>query len=238
MTSPTDYRPPSSYGRPDPATLLAPGSPIADHRPTIRQHDSLFLNTTAPTDESARSGTMVSGDYAFNPEYHGHYVDQPHSHYDSRTATLMDSQRYFSDFAGQQHAYDQMPDEYGGPPALLVERCLLADGCHGASNADGKRPSAPDALEYQMPLEPRDLPRPSTIRTIRTRPCPSSTTSRLCYGTVGGRRQAARVLGLGQPRQANGLHHLGQAGLARRVAQVIRRQELSLSRRSRGPDLP
>jgi hypothetical protein len=95
---------------------------MAEHRPTMRQHDSLFLSTGPVNETSTRSGTMVSGDYAFNPEQqqqkqqqHMSYGDQPpQHHYDSRTGTLLDSQAYFSDFAGQ--SYDPAATgEYGGP---------------------------------------------------------------------------------------------------------------------------
>ncbi|OIW33025.1 acyl-CoA ligase [Coniochaeta ligniaria NRRL 30616] len=159
---PTDYRPESSYTQPDPASLLAPGGPMADHRPPMRQNDSLFLAPAPQADPSTRSGTMVSGDYAFNPEQHGgHYMEQSQNPYDSRTGTLLDSQGYFSDFAGQQQAYDQMaPGEYGGP-----QRYSTGAGDAFSPTAAMAPPMLtasdlppPDALEYMMPLEPRDLP--------------------------------------------------------------------------------
>ena len=78
---------------------------------------------------------------------------------DSRAGTMLDSQQYFHDFAGQQ-AYDQQPAvNYAGGP-------------HRYSASDAFSPTAgiappmlttsdlppPDALDYQMPLEPRDVP--------------------------------------------------------------------------------
>ena len=172
-TSPV-YRPASAYGGPpplqdssdvNPAGLLRPGGPIAE-RPTIPNRDSLFL-IPGSNDGPSRSGTMVSGDYAFNPEQHGAYPDQrqqypPPNAYDSRTATLSDSQGFFSDFAGQQH-YDQGQNpehnEYGAPqqryslndpfsPTVAVAPPMLT--------ANDLPP--PEALEYQLPLEPREVP--------------------------------------------------------------------------------
>lgn len=159
--SQADYRPPSSsYAQPDPATLLAPGGPMADHRPPMRQNDSLFLNPAAQVDPSTRSGTMVSGDYAFNPEQHGgRYAEQSQNPYDSRTGTLLDSQGYFSDFAGQQQAYDQMaPGEYGGPQRYSTGDAFSPTAAMAPPMLTASDLPPPDALEYMMPLEPRDLP--------------------------------------------------------------------------------
>ena len=108
--STSEYRAQSPFLNIDshPASLLAPGGPMAEQRPSIRQHDSLFLSATPANDPSTRTGTMVSGDYAFNPEQQPGYADQHQQNmYDSRTGTLLDSQAYFSDFAGQ--SYDQPP---------------------------------------------------------------------------------------------------------------------------------
>ncbi|TPX13825.1 uncharacterized protein E0L32_005769 [Thyridium curvatum] len=171
VQSPTDRRPQSPYGSgdygssqpPNPAALLAPGGPLADHRPSLRAHESLFLGPGAGqgnmTDPS-RSGTMVSTDYAFNPEHHGDYMEQqPQAQYDSRTGTMLDSTGYFSDFAGQQ-AYDQMPrGEYGAPQQrysatdAFSPTAAMAPPMLTASDLP-----PPDALEYQMPLEPREVP--------------------------------------------------------------------------------
>lgn len=131
---------------------------MADHRPHMRQNDSLYLNT-APGAPSTRTGTMVSGDYAFNPEQHGHYVEQSQNPYDSRTGTLLDSQGYFEDFAGQQQAYDQMaPGEYGGPQRYSAGDAFSPTAAMAPPMLTASDLPSPDALEYQMPLEPRDLP--------------------------------------------------------------------------------
>ncbi|KAG9257121.1 acyl CoA ligase-like protein [Emericellopsis atlantica] len=171
------YRPESSYGGASPAfhtspsatpALLRPGAGPINDRPGISQRDSLFLTAGAgATDAHSRSGTMVSGDYAFNPEQHGAYHDYPPQdyqaaqQYDGRTGTLLDSQGFFSDFAGQQH-YDQNQStdhgEYGGqqryslndpfsPTAAMAPPMLTANDLPG-----------PEALEYQLPLEPREVP--------------------------------------------------------------------------------
>ncbi|OTB07970.1 hypothetical protein M426DRAFT_71418 [Hypoxylon sp. CI-4A] len=173
ITSPADWRPQSSgpsnsgfsHGSEHPAGLLRPGGPMAEYRPTLTQRDSLFLNPTASyaqnmgSDPPTRSGTMVSGDYAFKPEHQSGYGPPPPNPYDGRTGTMLDSQGFFSDFAGQQ-SYDQGPGgEYGG-------------GGHRYSSSDAFSPTAamappmltandlppPEALEYQMPLEPREVP--------------------------------------------------------------------------------
>ncbi|EON97844.1 putative acyl- ligase protein [Phaeoacremonium minimum UCRPA7] len=171
-TSPTSsYRPQSPYtaqgqfAPPEqhPASLLAPGGPLADHRPTLQQHDSLFL-APAPqagmNDASTRSGTMVSTDYAFNPERHGGYGEQggQQNQYDSRTGTLLDSQGYFSDFAGQQ-AYDQMPaEQYGGAQRYSASDAFSPTVAMAPPMLTANDLPPPDALEYQMPLEPREVP--------------------------------------------------------------------------------
>jgi acyl-CoA synthetase (AMP-forming)/AMP-acid ligase II len=102
---------------------------------------------------------MVSGDYAFNPEQHGHYMEQSQNPYDSRTGTLLDSQGYFSDFAGQQQAYDQMaPGEYGGPQRYSTGDAFSPTAAMAPPMLSASDLPPADALEYMMPLEPRDLP--------------------------------------------------------------------------------
>ncbi|KAK0630851.1 hypothetical protein B0T17DRAFT_233220 [Bombardia bombarda] len=151
------------YGRPgsNPAALLAPGGPLADHRPALRAHDSLFLTPAPPNEAPTRSGTMVSGDYAFNPEHLTAYAEHAQQNpYDSRTGTLLDSQAYFSDFAGQQ-AYDhQMPPggEYGGPQRYSSGDAFSPTAAMAPPMLTASDLPPPDALEYQLPLEPREVP--------------------------------------------------------------------------------
>lgn len=128
---------------------------------------------------------MVSTDYAFNPDHqqYGGYagpgaadprlqsLQGMQNPYDGRTNTMMDSQSYFSDFAGQQ-SYDQGPGEYGG--AQRYSGVGAGDPFMGQrySVGDAFSPTAAmappmlttsdlplaDALEYQLPLEPREVP--------------------------------------------------------------------------------
>ncbi|KUI54419.1 hypothetical protein VP1G_01765 [Cytospora mali] len=171
MTPPAGYRPQSPYSRnqspyslpPDqhPAALLAPGGSFADSRPGIPQRDSLFLTPGQDlgNGDPTRSPTMASGDYAFNPEHHGGY-GQPEQRnpYDSRTGTLLDSQGYFSDFAGQQ-AYDQMASEqYGGPQRYSSSDAFSPTAAMAPPMLTASDLPAAEQLEYQMPLEPREVP--------------------------------------------------------------------------------
>lgn len=140
--------------------------------------DSLFLPSSrgdTPGRSPEPTMTMDSGTYVFNPahqvgyqEHHpaacqqsqaGTILDYPGMYEQSRAGTMLESQQgYFSDFAGQQ-AYDITQSvSYGGP--------------HRYSSTDAFSPTAamappmlttndlppPAALEYQMPLEPRDVP--------------------------------------------------------------------------------
>lgn len=101
---------------------------------------------------------MVSGDYAFNPDHHGMYVDtsQPPSQ-DGRTYTLGDTQGYFSDFAGEQH-YDQSQSaDYGHNRYSSGEAFSPTVGMAPPMLSANDLPS-PEALQYQLPLEPRDIP--------------------------------------------------------------------------------
>lgn len=168
------YRPGSVFGPPPPASqassdsnpagLLRPGGPIAE-RPVPQSRDTLFI-ATGSNDAHSRSGTLVSGDYAFNPDQHGAYVDrrqstQPPPQFDGRTQTLQDSQGYFSDFAGHQHHDQQQPGggDYGpshrysaggeafSPTAAMPPPMLTANDL-----------PPPEVLEYLQPLEPREVP--------------------------------------------------------------------------------
>jgi acyl-CoA synthetase (AMP-forming)/AMP-acid ligase II len=144
----------------------------------MHQHDSLFLVPPPgpagnSNDPSTRSGTMVSTDYAFNPETQHTYNDQPPlpsqqqaaQPYDSRSRTLLDSQGYFSDFAGagQQSAYDQgLPGasagEYGGPQRYSATDAFSPTAAMAPPMLSASDLPPPDALEYLSPLEPREVP--------------------------------------------------------------------------------
>ena len=162
-----------SYAAPPPKALrLGVHNPIKRH--SSSGHDSLFLPGTPQPGLDSVEPTMtmassVSGaNYAFNPAHQTGYIEQQGASYESQAGTMMDShgtmlgetqQSYFSDFAGPQ-GYDQAgPNAYGGGP-------------HRYSSSDAFSPTAamappmlttsdlppPAALEYQMPLEPRDVP--------------------------------------------------------------------------------
>ena len=105
-----------------------------------------------------------------NPYQQGAYPDasQQQPPPDSRTHTLLDSQGFFSDFAGEQH-YDQgqppqtaqtaQTAEYGGPQNRYSNGEALSPTVAMAPpmlTANDLPP--PEALEYQLPLEPRDIP--------------------------------------------------------------------------------
>ncbi|KAK0389008.1 hypothetical protein NLU13_2585 [Sarocladium strictum] len=157
-------RPSSAYGQPDshPAGLLRPGGPIAERPPAV-QRDSLFL-APASNDGGTRTGTMVSGDYAFNPDQHGAYMDQQQRAaqqqpgYDGRTGTLLDSQGYFSDFAGQQHYEQNQGPEYGAQHRYSTGEAFSPTAAMAPPMLTANDLPPPEVLEYQMPLEPREVP--------------------------------------------------------------------------------
>lgn len=165
-TSAGDWRPQSSasFARLDehPAGLLRPGGPLADQRPSMNQRDSLFLNPGQTMDSPTRSGTMVSGDYAFRPESQGTYGQPPppqHA-FEGRTGTMMDSQAqgYFSDFAGQQ-SYDQPPaGDYGGMHRYSSSDAFSPTAATAPPMLTANDLPPPEILQYQLPLEPREVP--------------------------------------------------------------------------------
>jgi acyl-CoA synthetase (AMP-forming)/AMP-acid ligase II len=144
-----------------------------------QRHESLFLSapTTTYTPDISPEPTMTmdSGAYVFNPaqqtgyEEHtgGPYESQggtmmsyPVTYDQSRAGTMLDSQQnYFSDFAGQQ-AYDNtQPGSYGAGPHRYSASDAFSPTAAAAppmlSTADLP---GPEALEYLMPLEPREIP--------------------------------------------------------------------------------
>ncbi|ERS97270.1 hypothetical protein HMPREF1624_06601 [Sporothrix schenckii ATCC 58251] len=202
-----------------PTNLLAPGGPIAEQRANLSPHDSLFLFPSSPqggndnrlsvvggsgsdpartATDMSRSATMVSTDYAFNPDSQQQRYDDGsdgygmkdgaktmqsmqsmQNPYDSRAGSMLDTQQaYFSDFAGQQ-SYDQGPmsGDYGGAqryssgggdpfsPIALGHGPRYPVGDAFSPTAATAPPMLtandlppPDALQYQLPLEPRDVP--------------------------------------------------------------------------------
>ncbi|RYP13531.1 hypothetical protein DL765_006853 [Monosporascus sp. GIB2] len=178
IQSPADWRPQSSerpgsgYGRDSPGDFLRPAGPAAEQQPDLRHHQSLFLDAGPsflqamnPDDPPTRSGTMVSGDYAFKPENQGGYGQPLSNAGEGRTGTMQDSHAYFSDFAGQQ-SYDNGPAPGSGPGGEY------GGGMHRYSSSDAFSPTAamappmltandlpsPEVLQYLQPLEPREVP--------------------------------------------------------------------------------
>ncbi|KKF93025.1 putative protein C56F8.02 [Ceratocystis platani] len=153
---------------------LRPGVPMAVDHTTSKRPDSLFLSAGLgqglPTIDPSRTQTMVSADYAFNPDQQMAYGDQmgqgplpphqrihhqPQQSYDSHAGT-MDSQTYFPDFAGQQ-SHDQ-GDDYGGPQRYSVNETFSPTAAIAPPMLSARDLPPPEALDYQMPLEPRDVP--------------------------------------------------------------------------------
>ncbi|GCB26104.1 uncharacterized protein C56F8.02 [Aspergillus awamori] len=152
-----------TQGSYDRESMLLP----ADRAPSAASYDSLFLpknKPAPPMQESSRTATLLSQNYAFNPGYHHDGYEEPIGAYDmppggvTRQSTMLDSQQgFFSDFAGQQQ--DDYRDSYGG-------------GFHRYSQSDTFSPTANmapplipaselahgPALAHLQPLEPRDIP--------------------------------------------------------------------------------
>lgn len=165
------YSPPAASDA-HPAGLLRPGGPIAERSMAARR-DSLFL--TPGSGGPTRSGPTVSGDYAFNPDQQGAYADprQPphpyHAHHhqyhvqpprlhDGRTATLHDSQAFFSDFAGQQHYDQHLSGDFGAPHRYASSDAFSPTAAVAPPMLTASDMPPPEVFEYQQPLEPREVP--------------------------------------------------------------------------------
>lgn len=134
------------------------------------QRDSLFLGNQF-NDAHTRTESMVSGNYAFKPDQQGDYYDehdqetpqaQPHQQqyppYDGRTGTLLDSQGYFSDFAGQQHFDPNQSADPGAPHRYSLHETFSPTAAAAPPMLTANDLPPPEALEYQLPLEPREVP--------------------------------------------------------------------------------
>ena len=156
-----DYEGPYYEGDPG---MLQPHNRL----PSSSSYDSLFLpkSPVGPiSQEDSRSGTLLSQNYAFNPSAHHDYVDESLVGYDvpaegvTRQSTMLDSQAYFSDFAGQQH--DDYRDSYGGG----LNRYSQSEAFSPTANMApplipaSELPQGP-TIEHLLPLEPRDIPFP------------------------------------------------------------------------------
>ncbi|KAF2238281.1 AMP-binding protein [Viridothelium virens] len=126
-----------------------------------RRQSSLGFSDTRPDSANSyspsRTGTMMNSDYAFNPEKAG-YNDQQGGYGspdgNSRLSTMMDSQGYFSDFAGQQ--MQEPRDSYGGPNRYSSGNEAFSP----SANIPPPLLSGQDIpqIQHQLPLEPREVP--------------------------------------------------------------------------------
>ncbi|DAA74428.1 TPA_exp: Uncharacterized protein A8136_3395 [Trichophyton benhamiae CBS 112371] len=130
----------------------APIGPTGNRNQSVGSYDSLFL-PRGPTDsyEASRTGTLVSQNYAFNPN------QQPEIEPPTRHSTIDSQQAYFSDFAG--HQQEPRRDSYG----QNLQRYSQMEPFSPTANI----PPAPmpmsampggAAVNHLLPLEPRDIP--------------------------------------------------------------------------------
>lgn len=134
--------------------------------PSADSYDSLFLpkGPAAPvSQDNSRSGTLLSQNYAFNPSSQHEHFDERLGGYEippeggARQSTMLDSQGYFSDFAGQQH--DDYRDSYGGG----LRRYSRTEAFSPTANVappfiPASDPPHGSTIEHLLPLEPRDIP--------------------------------------------------------------------------------
>ncbi|KAM5447890.1 putative NRPS-like protein biosynthetic cluster [Microsporum audouinii] len=135
-----------------PATLAAPAGPTGPRKHSVGSYDSLFL-PKGPMDsyEASRTGTLVSQNYAFNPN------QQPEIEPPTRHSTIDSQQGYFSDFAGHQQeprrdSYGQSFQRYSqmepfSPTANMPPAPMPMSSMPGGA-----------AVNHLLPLEPRDIP--------------------------------------------------------------------------------
>ena len=103
------------------------------------------------TQDSSRTHTLMSQNYAFNPDQ-----QQMYNGGDTRNSTMLDSaQGYFSDFAGQQR--DEQ-EAYGGGPHRYSQSEITSPTTQVAPPFLSPGELAGGAAVHQMPLEPREVP--------------------------------------------------------------------------------
>lgn len=121
-----------------------------------QRRDTLMVPADQSQDTS-RSQTMLSGNYAFNPDRQGEYVSR--SGQDTRYSTMLDSQQaYFSDFTGQQRG-DPL-ENYGGGFQRYSAGDLTSPAAQMAPPLLSAGELSGGAAVHQMPLEPREVPFP------------------------------------------------------------------------------
>lgn len=143
-------------------------------------YDSLFLpkvNTNLAASGSrdvSRSGTLMSQNYAFNPEQQDYdqYQQQQYggggwdstSAGQTRNSTMLDAQQYFSDFTGQQRGDQQGPparDDYGigfHRYSTSASETFSPTAATAPPLLDPADMSNNGVIVHQAPLEPRGVP--------------------------------------------------------------------------------
>lgn len=105
----------------------------------------------ADTVDGSRTQTLMSQNYAFNPDQ-----QQMYNGGDTRNSTMLDSQQnYFSDFAGQQR--DEQ-EAYGGGLHRYSQSEITSPTMQVAPPFLSPGELAGGAAVHQMPLEPREVP--------------------------------------------------------------------------------
>ncbi|KMU72055.1 hypothetical protein CISG_00364 [Coccidioides immitis RMSCC 3703] len=123
-------------------------------QPSRTSYDSMqapMANPSVADYDHSRSPTVISQNYAFNPN------EQPE--YDSltRNSTMLDSQEaYFSDFAGEQH--DERRQSYGGGFRYSQAEAFSPTANMAPPPMPTTGLAAGVVVDHLLPLEPRDIP--------------------------------------------------------------------------------
>lgn len=132
--------------------------------PVAQQRQSSFSMQGAgsrPTSQgsyyASREGTMMSSDYAFQPDNRSiGDGQQAYQSPNSRLSTMMDSQGYFSDFTAQQIDDSRPRESYGGPQRYSIGEAFSPTAAIPPPFLG--REDLPSLPVHQLPLEPRDVP--------------------------------------------------------------------------------
>ena len=97
-----------------------------------QRKETLGVPGTDSSPDTSRAQTLLSGNYAFNPEKQGEYVGQP----DTRHSTMVEGQEaYFQDFTGQQRG-DTMAGYGGTLHQIFKRRGHIPHSTNGATVSD------------------------------------------------------------------------------------------------------
>ncbi|KIV89124.1 hypothetical protein PV10_08723 [Exophiala mesophila] len=109
-------------------------------------------DTFHTANDNSRSQTLMSQNYAFNPETNQNYPAT-----DTRNSTMLESQQgYFSDFAGQQR--EDYQETYGGHVHRYSQSEVASPTAQMAPPFLNPVELAGGAAIHQMPMEPREVP--------------------------------------------------------------------------------